>query len=243
MIWSPGFLTTGSASPVSSDSSISSPSASTHTPSTTALSPGPISIRSSNTIFDVLTSPAVPSRRTVGRASPITARESRVVFARHSWTMPMPVLARITKPKRLSWIGATNSMISQSTPMIALNRVKTFARTISPIDRLLRSGTSLTCPRATRSATSAAVRPNAGVGKGTGCTGSSSAPASMCVMHSTVRADLRLHPPSDRKIRPGEERTRAVVVRPVAGRPVRPTRTRTRKPAPAPSPVPVPPPA
>ena len=78
-----------------------------------------------------------------------------------SWMMPMPVLAMITKPKRLSWIGATNSMITQSTPMIALNRVKTLARTISAMERLLRTGTSLTSPRATRSATSAAVRPRA----------------------------------------------------------------------------------
>ena len=50
-------------------------------------------------------STATPSRRTVGRASPITARASRVLLARSSWTMPMRVFARITKPKRLSWNG------------------------------------------------------------------------------------------------------------------------------------------
>lgn len=54
--------------------------------------------------------------------------------------------------------------------MIALNRVKTLARTISPMERLLRTGTSLTSPRATRSATSAAVSPfarrDAGMGTG-----------------------------------------------------------------------------
>ena len=61
-----------------------------------------------------------PSRRTVGLASPMTARLSRVFLARSSWMMPMPVLAMITKPKRLSWIGATNSMITQSTPMIGV---------------------------------------------------------------------------------------------------------------------------
>ncbi|GGN61151.1 hypothetical protein GCM10011579_027130 [Streptomyces albiflavescens] len=61
-------------------------------------------------------------------------------------------------------------MISQSTPMIALNRVKTFARTISPSERLLRTGTSFTSPRATRSATSAADNPSdrREAGKGTG---------------------------------------------------------------------------
>ncbi|OAH12126.1 hypothetical protein STSP_45870 [Streptomyces jeddahensis] len=93
---SPGFLTTGSASPVSSDSSISSPSASATAPSTTILSPGPISIRSPRTISEVLISADTPSRRTVGLASPINARESSVFLARSSWMMPMPVLARIT---------------------------------------------------------------------------------------------------------------------------------------------------
>ncbi len=96
MTWSPGCLTTGSASPVSSDSSISRPSASTHSPSTTILSPGPISMRSPSTISEVPTSAATPSLRTVGRASPITASESRVFFARSSWMMPIPVFARIT---------------------------------------------------------------------------------------------------------------------------------------------------
>ncbi|CAM5530079.1 hypothetical protein SFUMM280S_06978 [Streptomyces fumanus] len=204
--WSPGRLTTGSASPVSSDSSISSPSASTHTPSTTALSPGPNSITSSSTISEVPTSVAVPSRRTRGRTSPIRASESRVCLARHSWKMPIQVSARITNPNRLSWIGATISMITQSTPMIALNRVKTLASAMSTSDRLLRTGTSLTCPRATRSATSAVLSPRAADGgSGTGCTGSSSAPASMCVMPSTVRAEVWLHPARTGKIRPAED--------------------------------------
>lgn len=124
-------------------------------------------------------SAAIPSRRTVGFASPMTARLSRVFLARHSCTMPMPVLAMITKPKRLSWIGATNSMITQSTPMIRLNRVKTLARTISVTDREERTGTSLTSPRAIRSATSAAVSPRPAAGSPTGWTGSSSEPASI----------------------------------------------------------------
>lgn len=86
------------------------------------------------------------------------------------------------KPKRVSWIGATKNMITQSTPMIALNRVKTLARAISRVERLLRTGTSLISPRATRSATSAEVRPvrrRADAGGFMGCTGSSSEPASM----------------------------------------------------------------
>ena len=44
-------------------------------------------------------------------------------------------------------------------PRMALNRVNTLARTISPRVRLVRSPVSLVCPRATRSCTSAAVRP------------------------------------------------------------------------------------
>lgn len=159
MTGSPGCFTTGSASPVRSDSSISRLSASATTPSTTTLSPGPSSIRSPRTISEVESSAATPSRRTVGFASPMRASPSRVFLARSSWMMPIPVFAMITKPKRLSWIGATKNMITQSTPMMALKRVKTFARTMSVVERELRSGTSLTSPRATRSATSAAVSP------------------------------------------------------------------------------------
>ncbi len=71
----------------------------------------------------------------------------------------MPVLATMTKPKRLSWIGATTSMITQRTPMMALKRVRTLPRMMSAVEREDRTGTSLTSPRATRSATSAVVSP------------------------------------------------------------------------------------
>lgn len=181
IILSPRFFTTGSASPVSSDSSTSRLSASATSPSTTTLSPGPSSIRSPSTISDVETSPEAPSRRTVGFASPMTASPSSVFLARSSWMMPMPVFARITKPNKVSWNGATKNMITHSTPMIALKRVKTLPRTMSTVDRLLRRGTSLTSPRAIRSATSAALSPagRCRTGGATGWTGSSSAPASM----------------------------------------------------------------
>lgn len=182
MTWSPGFFRTGSASPVSRDSSISRLSASPTDPSTTTLSPGPSSMTSPRTISEVEISAVLPSRRTLGLASPMTARPSSVFLARSSWMMPIPVFAMITKPKRLSWIGATMSMITQRTPMIALNRVKTLPRTMSVVEREERTGTSLTSPLATRSATSAVLSPpglNRGAGGCTGCTGSSSAPASM----------------------------------------------------------------
>ncbi len=232
MTWSPGFFRTGSASPVSRDSSISRLSASPTAPSTTTLSPGPSSMTSPRTISEVEISAVLPSRRTLGLASPMTARPSRVFLARSSWMMPMPVFAMITKPKRLSWIGATMSMITQSTPMIALNRVKTLPRTMSTVEREERTGTSLTSPRATRSATSAVVSPpglKRGAGGCTGWTGSSSAPASMavpeaaapppgsgpsdsilarCVMPSTLERVRTVHPPSGRKIRPRDDPNR-----------------------------------
>ena len=159
IIGSPGCLSTGSGSPVSSDSSTSSPSASLTSPSTITLSPMPSSTVSSSTISATATCCACPSRRTSGRASPISARLSRVCLARSSWTMPIAVLAMITRPKRPSWIGPTTRMIAKRMPIRALKRVKTLARTISESDRLERTGTSLTSPRATRSATSALVRP------------------------------------------------------------------------------------
>lgn len=157
--FSPGFLTTGSASPVSSDSSISRPSLSRTSPSTMTLSPGPSSMTSPRTTSEVGISAALPSRRTVGLDSPMTARLSRVFLARSSWMMPMPVLATMTKPNRPSWIGPTIRMITNSTPMMALKRVKTFERTMSAVEREDRTGTSLTSPLDTRSATSAALRP------------------------------------------------------------------------------------
>lgn len=68
------------------------------------------------------------------------------------------------------------SMVTQSTPMIRLNRVRTLARTISPTDRDERTGTSLTSPRATRSATCAVVSPPAGAATVEAGTGSGFSP-------------------------------------------------------------------
>src|SRR5687767_13609013 len=53
-------------------------------------------------------------------------------------------------------------MMASIAPRIALNRVNTLARTIWTVVRVGAAGTSLTCPRATRSATSAVERPRAG---------------------------------------------------------------------------------
>ena len=51
--------------------------------------------------------------------------------------MPIAVFTMITKPNRPSWMGPTARMIANSTPMIALKRVRTLARTISPRLRLV----------------------------------------------------------------------------------------------------------
>ena len=118
----------------------------------------------------------------------------------------MPVLATITKPNRVSWIGATKNMIAQRMPMIALKRVKTLARTISLRERLLRTGMSLTSPRERRSATSAALRPGSRTGRAArstpvaegaspdrGGSGPSESVIARCVMVSTVRPVVGLH--------------------------------------------------
>ncbi len=206
---SPGFFSTGSASPVSSDSSISSPSASRISPSTTHLSPGPSSMVSPRTISPVGMATAVPSRRTVGLDSPMTARLSRVFLARSSWMMPIAVLATITNPKRPSWMGPTTRMIRKRTPMMALKRVKTLARTISAVEREDRTGTSLTSPRETRSATCAVVSP----GCADGGTGSSTAVCAGSVMSTTVRAARPVHP-LDIRVR---GRGRGLINRPTGG--------------------------
>src|SRR5918995_29687 len=73
--------------------------------------------------------------------------------------MPMPVLVTSTMPKSASWIGPIVRMTASSPPRIALNRVKTLARTIAQIDRLVPPGARLTKPRSTRSATSTSVNP------------------------------------------------------------------------------------
>ena len=62
-------------------------------------------------------------------------------------------------PNSASWIGPTIRITTSIDPRIALNRVKMLARAISASVRLVRSSATLTWPRATRSATSAAVSP------------------------------------------------------------------------------------
>ena len=101
-----------------------------------------------------------PSRTTRALGALSTASRSSVRFARYSCTMPMSAFATSTMPNSASWIGPTIRITTSIVPRIALNRVKMLARTISASVRLVRSSATLTWPRATRSATSAAVSPS-----------------------------------------------------------------------------------
>ena len=99
--------------------------------------------------------------RTVGLACPTIARLSRVFFARSSWMMPMPLLAMISRPNSPLINDPVASTSMNSTPRMALMRVKTLDRTMSETLREARAGTSLVLPSAIRAATSASDRPAA----------------------------------------------------------------------------------
>ena len=68
----------------------------------------------------------------------------------------------MTKPNNASWSGPTASSMTNRVPMMALNGVNTFERTISDIERDVFAGTSFTSPAATRCATWADVSPESG---------------------------------------------------------------------------------
>ena len=127
---------TGSASPVSSDSSTSSASASTTTPSTTTLSPGPSSMTSSSTTSCGASSAA---DAVAAHQRPGLADDRELVQGALGAQLlddPDAGVGDDQQPNRPSWIGdPMTRMIANSTPMIALNRVNTLARTISPIER------------------------------------------------------------------------------------------------------------
>ena len=162
-IWSPGTLRIGSDSPVSSDSSSSRPSDERTTPSAGTWSPERTSSRSSSTTCSTGISIDTPSRTTRAIGALSTASRSNVRFARYSWTIPISAFTTRTMPNKPS-AGEPNTRINASiVPRIALNRVKTLARTISVSVRLVRTPLSFVWPFAVRSATSAAVSPCGGV--------------------------------------------------------------------------------
>ena len=71
----------------------------------------------------------------------------------------MPLLAMMSRPNRPLISDPVASTMRNSTPRMALIRVKTLARTISETLRDARDGTSLVLPSAIRAATSASERP------------------------------------------------------------------------------------
>src|SRR6516164_288199 len=75
--------------------------------------------------------------------------------------MPIALLATINSPNKPLITDPVDSTMMNSTPRMALIRVKTLARTISETLRAARVGTSFVFPSATRRATSASDRPAA----------------------------------------------------------------------------------
>ena len=156
---SPGALSTGSLSPVSSDSSTARPRAATTSPSTTTWSPGRSSRTSSATTSLVPTSRAWPSRTTRARGADSTARRCSVRRALSSWAMPMTLLDTTTPANSASAGKPATMMSTNIEPMMALTGVSTLLRTIWPTVRTGASGTSLVRPSSTRCLTSAALSP------------------------------------------------------------------------------------
>ena len=87
---------------------------------------------------------AVPDcLRTSGFACPTIASLSSVCLARISCTMPMTLLAMMSRPNSPLITEPVSSTIASSTPRMALIRVKTLARTIPAMLRAARCGTAL----------------------------------------------------------------------------------------------------
>ncbi len=75
----------------------------------------------------------------------------------------MAAFQTMTSPNSASAGDPTSSTATNSTPRMALKRVRTLARMMAESGRLVCSSMRLTWPAATRSATCAAVSPVAGV--------------------------------------------------------------------------------
>ena len=124
---SPAFRTTGSDSPVSSDSSSASPSARTRVPSAGSWSPPAIRTRSPATTSSTGTWRGSPSRTTVAFATTSAASLSSVRFARTSWKVPIATLAT-RMPRKSASLGLPKTIVASPNPArIALNTVKVLA--------------------------------------------------------------------------------------------------------------------
>ena len=123
------------------------------------------SIRSSSTTSAVGTSISVPSRSTLVVGEFSRASRSSFRLARYSCTIPIAELTTSTTPNRPSASDPVLRISTNSAPRIALNRVNTLVLKITQSEREDAWLVALVWPRATRSATSADVRPVAGPGR------------------------------------------------------------------------------
>ena len=96
-------------------------------------------------------------------ASPMTASRSSVRLARSSWTMPTACWRRSRSRTARLVAGRRHRITTSSTPSDPLNRVKTFARTMSAAVRLAPRRHVVDEPCRTLSSTSADVSPTTGV--------------------------------------------------------------------------------
>ncbi len=158
---SPAVLGIASASPVRLDSSISRPEVDSIDPSAGTWSPVRSSMRSSRTTSAVGISISAPSRSTLVVGEFSRASRSSFRLARYSWVMPIAELTMSTTPNSPSASDPVDRISTNNAPRIALNRVKTLVLKITHSERDDAWLVALTCPRATRSATCAGVRPSA----------------------------------------------------------------------------------
>ena len=153
----PTGLSTGSASPVSRDSSISSPSASTTSPSTTTWSPGPSSMTSSRTTSAAAAPRLVPPDHRLGLAD-----DGELVQGALGADLLDDADAAVGDDHQAEQPVDHRSGGEEDRQQHAEDRVEAReqVRPDDVADRITsRSGTSLVAPRATRSATSVALSP------------------------------------------------------------------------------------
>jgi hypothetical protein len=153
------FFSAGADSPVTSDSSISSPDARMTAPSTGTWSPICSSRTSPTTSSATGICCSTPLRMTRAVGAVSTARRSSARLPRSSCTMPIGVLTIRTSPKSASWIGPMTRIATSNRPIRILKRVKTLVTRIDATDRLLTDGTVFTSPRRRRASTCSDLSP------------------------------------------------------------------------------------
>ena len=198
----PASLSSGSLSPVSSDSSTSSPSACAHDAVARDLVAGAQHEQVVEHDAPRPRSPTASPSRDHPRARRVQHREpvERALRPHLLHDADERVGDEHDAERRVLDRARPRGSPRASMPRIALNRVNTFARTISPSVRLVRSPVSLTCPRATRSATSAGGQARRRCLR---CRGGADVAGSDRLRH---RRNRRGHPVTDAQELDGDER-------------------------------------